>query len=300
MSIAKIITCNPESTENLAAYLRARGYEVFYAHPDDPQSQSEDLTITVEACSDRLQALTRASEITASHNCDVFVGEGIAEELDLPQESAAQKPKATGDSLKETATRIMDQRIKILRSRLRAAGRWNANLFSWKQSLNKARQEITTRIRLLPQSRIRHYHRDWKILFTGSTVAALLLLLVVSVFMAHAPASGPSRSQPPALEGIPAASGARTTLSLSNAHAEAAQRQAVATPEPTTGEGAAVVSDHTAASLAGNSVPHKRRRRIMDKQSDREPEVIVRHTKQPSTHPTAKTRPGIKHYSDLN
>ena len=85
MSVARIVTRNPESTENLAAYLRARGYEVVYGNPDTPELYRDDLTISVEACSSRTEALTRAHEIAAGRNCDVFVAEGVVDQLKLRQ-----------------------------------------------------------------------------------------------------------------------------------------------------------------------------------------------------------------------
>ena len=83
MSIARIITQDPESTEALAAYLRAEGYDVICAPPGTPQSNSGELTIVVEACIDHIQAVARARELAALRGCDVFVGEGIVERLDL-------------------------------------------------------------------------------------------------------------------------------------------------------------------------------------------------------------------------
>ena len=83
MSTARIITQNPESTEALAAYLRAEGYDVICAPPGTPQSNSGELTIVVEACIDHIQAVARARELAALRGCDVFVGEGIVERLDL-------------------------------------------------------------------------------------------------------------------------------------------------------------------------------------------------------------------------
>lgn len=85
MPVARIVTRNPESTENLAAYLRARGYEVVYGNPDTLELYRDDLTISVDACSSRTDALTRAHEIAAGRNCDVFVGEGVVDHLELRQ-----------------------------------------------------------------------------------------------------------------------------------------------------------------------------------------------------------------------
>ncbi len=101
MPNARIITNDPESTESLAGYLRAQGYEVSYSRPDDPRTSrqilSDDLVIAVEACVGPRQALARARELAANRNCDVFVGEGALdgldiEPLDVPEPVAASLP----------------------------------------------------------------------------------------------------------------------------------------------------------------------------------------------------------------
>jgi hypothetical protein len=97
MPTARIITQNPESTEALAAYLRDEGYDVAYAGPDEAQSSSAELTIYIEACASPFEALQRARELAASSGCDVFVGEGIVEQLDLARAEA--QPEAAAESL---------------------------------------------------------------------------------------------------------------------------------------------------------------------------------------------------------
>jgi len=101
MPNARIIISDLESTESLAAYLRAQGYEVSYSRPDDPRTSrqilSDDLVIAVEACVDARQAFARARELAANRNCDVFVGEGVLdgveiEPLDVPEPVAASLP----------------------------------------------------------------------------------------------------------------------------------------------------------------------------------------------------------------
>jgi hypothetical protein len=94
MPTARIITHNPESTEALAAFLRDEGYDVAYARPDDEPSSSAELTIHIEACLSPFEALGRARELAASSGCDVFVGEGIVEQLDLAQADARQPEAA--------------------------------------------------------------------------------------------------------------------------------------------------------------------------------------------------------------
>jgi len=106
MSIARIITQDPESTEALAAYLRAEGYDVVYAQPGEPQPGSGELTIVVEACIDHIQAVARARELAALRGCDVFVGEGIVERLDLESfetPEAVPEPEAPGVALEPPA-----------------------------------------------------------------------------------------------------------------------------------------------------------------------------------------------------
>jgi hypothetical protein len=101
MPNARIITNDPESTDSLAAYLRAQGYEVSYSRPGNPHTSwrvlSDDLVIAVEACVGPRQALARARELAASRNCDVFVGEGALdgveiEPLNVPEPVAASLP----------------------------------------------------------------------------------------------------------------------------------------------------------------------------------------------------------------
>jgi len=99
MPNARIITNDPESTESLAGYLRAQGYEVSYSRPGNPhrssqQIRSDDLVIAVEACAGPGHALARARELAANRNCDVFVGEGALngvdiEPLEAPEPAAA-------------------------------------------------------------------------------------------------------------------------------------------------------------------------------------------------------------------
>lgn len=105
MPTATIITHNPESTESLEAYLRDEGYDVAYARPGETQSGSSDLAIAIEACTSPAQALTRAHELASQLGCDVFVGEGIVEALDLEtlempeaeaETRAALAPEAAG------------------------------------------------------------------------------------------------------------------------------------------------------------------------------------------------------------
>src|SRR5260370_42010964 len=97
MSTARIITQNPESTETLAAYLRAEGYDVVYAQPGEPQPGSGELAIVVEACRDQVQAVGRARELAALRGCDVFVGEGIVERLGFGAFGAAgARPEPEG------------------------------------------------------------------------------------------------------------------------------------------------------------------------------------------------------------
>jgi hypothetical protein len=102
MPTARIITHNPESTEALAAYLRDEGYDVAYADPGEAQSSSAELTIHIEACPTPLEALARARELAASSGCDVFVGEGIVEQLDLARAEA--QPEAAAESLEVAPT----------------------------------------------------------------------------------------------------------------------------------------------------------------------------------------------------
>src|SRR5713101_3415611 len=106
MPTARIITQNPESTETLAAYLRAEGYDVVYAQPGEPQPSSGELAIVVEACRDQVQAVGRARELAALRGCDVFVGEGIVERLDLESfeaPAAVPEPEAPGVALEPPA-----------------------------------------------------------------------------------------------------------------------------------------------------------------------------------------------------
>ncbi|HTC95835.1 MAG TPA: hypothetical protein VK699_20510 [Terriglobales bacterium] len=102
MPNARIITRDPESTNSLAAYLRAQGYDVSYSQPGNPhtspeQIHSDDLVIAVEACVDPRHALARARELAANRNCDVFVGEGVlggveVGPLNVPETAAASFP----------------------------------------------------------------------------------------------------------------------------------------------------------------------------------------------------------------
>src|SRR5260370_923344 len=106
MSTARIITQNPESTETLAAYLRAEGYDVVYAQPGEPQPGSGELAIVVEACRDQVQAVGRARELAALRGCDVFVGEGIVERLDFESFEAPEAvpgPEEPGAALETPA-----------------------------------------------------------------------------------------------------------------------------------------------------------------------------------------------------
>ena len=101
MPNARIIANDPESTASLAAYLRAQGYEVSYSRPGNPHTSwqvlSDDLVIAVEACVGPRHALARARELAASRNCDVFVGEGALdgveiEPLNVPEPVATSLP----------------------------------------------------------------------------------------------------------------------------------------------------------------------------------------------------------------
>jgi hypothetical protein len=96
MPTARIITHNQESTAGLAAYLRAEGYDVVHASPENPQARRGELIIAIDACPSPTEALARALELAASRGCDVFVGDGIVEQLDFTELEA---PPAEAESL---------------------------------------------------------------------------------------------------------------------------------------------------------------------------------------------------------
>jgi len=370
MPIARIVTRNPESTENLAAYLRARGYEVLYGNPDTPQPQTEDLTISVEACSTRAEALTRAHEIAARSSCDVFVGEGVVDRLALRQSSQTAAERAAGpavatkavpepartagrphlyrpdlpDAFKDARAARANPLRQVLNSqvlgsvgasmrrhiyrgwlktgeRFRLVGRsasekweelarWGqgraANFAKWQQDRRraivaarqqaqrvKAQNEIAKR-RSAPESRARHYQRDWRLLFTGAAVAALLLVFVVALFMAHSRANSPSKQ---VSGGTPkVATGARTAVRTDDARPPSIKTEAVSLPALSEKTSAKVVDQKPSAA----KVADKPRHRSLHQSASPEPEVTVRHFNRPAPPTADKTRAGVRRYSDLN
>src|SRR5581483_5289213 len=160
-----------------------------------------------------------------------------------------------------------------------------------------------------PESR--RYSRDWKMVFTGAGVAALLMLFVLGVFSGHRPATDHPRAEAAApqlplrtVALTPAVSRAQTVPPLVIASAPAPSMRASAVPNtrPVAAPGAKPEQTNYGGSGKTEVVAsRKSASRTILEEPDSEPEVVVRYFHRASKRTSvAKTVAGIKHYSDQN
>ena len=76
MPLARILTRNPERTEELSSQLKQQGYSVEVARPDQTNLAPADLEIEFEVC-ERADVLDRAANLANELGADVAVAPGI-------------------------------------------------------------------------------------------------------------------------------------------------------------------------------------------------------------------------------
>src|ERR1051326_1615329 len=86
MPLARILTRNPERTEDLSNKLKQQGYSVEVARPDQTNLAPADLEIEFEVC-ERADVLDRAADLATELGADVAVAPGI---LQMPPKPAAE------------------------------------------------------------------------------------------------------------------------------------------------------------------------------------------------------------------
>jgi len=86
MPLARILTRNPERTEDLSNQLKQQGYSVEVARPDQANLAPADLEIEFEVC-ERADVLDRAADLATELGADVAVAPGI---LRMPPKPAAE------------------------------------------------------------------------------------------------------------------------------------------------------------------------------------------------------------------
>src|ERR1051326_7687426 len=86
MPLARILTRNPERTEDLSNQLKQQGYSVEVARPDQANLAPADLEIEFEVC-ERADVLDRAANLATELGADVAVAPGI---LQMPPKPAAE------------------------------------------------------------------------------------------------------------------------------------------------------------------------------------------------------------------
>jgi hypothetical protein len=83
MPLARILTRNPERTEELSSQLKQQGYSVEVAHPDQTNLAPADLEIEFEVC-ERADVLDRAANLANELGADVAVAPGVLQMAPKP------------------------------------------------------------------------------------------------------------------------------------------------------------------------------------------------------------------------
>ena len=115
MPLARILTRNPERTEDLSNQLKQQGYSVEVARPDQANLGPADLEIEFEVC-ERADVLDRAADLATELGADVAVAPGI---LRMPPKPAAE-PVMYGSTAPQPAAPEIKEAEPVLSRKIEA------------------------------------------------------------------------------------------------------------------------------------------------------------------------------------
>lgn len=115
MPLARILTRNPERTEDLSNQLKQQGYSVEVARPDQANLAPADLEIEFEVC-ERADVLDRAADLATELGADVAVAPGI---LRMPPKPAAE-PVMYGSTAPQPAVPEIKESEPVLSRKIEA------------------------------------------------------------------------------------------------------------------------------------------------------------------------------------